>query len=197
MQNLYKTGTTLVAFKTKDYCIIGSDQQATLGNIATLDTTKVYYISDYLIFAGAGLAAECQYYHHFLKGMYNYYESRLDLRKSIEPLLILLRNKLLEKGGINSAFLIASKTLDNQYKIYTTDSLGSYSEVDYATLGSGGDYSAGILRNGYNSSLPLKQGAELLFKCIKTSKEIDLFSGGKTHAFILSGEKTSEIMSPF
>ena len=194
---LYKTGTTLCGIRTDNFCIIGTDQQATLYNKGILNVKKAYKISDNLIVTGAGSSYACEAAASFLRTFYDYYEEDLELKKDITPLLEYFRAEISKIGGMEGILLLANKTINNSisnYHLYLIDGMGSASQLPLAGVGSGGDLAQGVLKEGYTEKLTVQEGLALVKKSIKTSKSIDLYSGGKSHIFVLEAHKTFELI---
>jgi len=196
-KNLSNTGTTLSALRTNNFCIIGTDQQGTLGNKGILDVKKAYKISDHLVVTGAGSSYACETVVKLLKSAYYRYQKELELQKDISPLLDFLQLKLIQSGGMDGILLIATKGMNNlgeTYKIYLIDPMGSASQMPLAGIGSGGDLAQGVLKEGYQEELTVSEGVALVKKSIRVSKSVDLYSGGKSHIYVLQKDCTFELI---
>lgn len=191
-EEYFKTGTTLVGLRTKNFLIMGSDQQATWGNLRFLNTRKSDYISSDLIFSGAGTAGHSSYLYSLYK--YFYFQRGPQIDYQLEPLLNFLNKKILtEIGPLEVSTLLGYKNRKKDtYHIYSVDCLGSYSEVDFFSLGSGGNFASGILNSEYNSDLSLEEGKKIIEKALKCSKSTDIYSGGKSTIIVLSSSLLPE-----
>ena len=194
---IFTTGTTLCGIRTDNFCIIGTDQQATLYNKGILNVKKAYKIADNFIVTGAGSSYACESAAGYLKALYYLYEEELELKKDITPLLEYFRQEVSKSGGIEGILLIATKSVNQEktnYHLYLVDGMGSSSELPLAGVGSGGDLAQGVLKEGYTEKLTMQEGLALVKKSIKVSKSVDLYSGGKSHIYILEADKTMEVI---
>ena len=195
--DIFSTGTTLCGIRTERFCIIGTDQQASFGNKAFLNTRKAYKISDNLVVAGAGSSYACEGAANVLRGLYHHYENTLELKKDITPLLVLFQNHITKKGGMDGVLLIANKGFTNlteHYRLYLLDGMASASQIYLGATGSGGDFSHGVLKDGYSQELTQEEGIALVKKSLRISKSLDIYSGGRSNIFLLNSKRTIELL---
>ena len=176
----FKTGTTTVGLVVKDAVILGTDKRASMGYFVSSKTAeKLLMIQEHLYMTIAGGVADAQYLIDVLRAETSLYQLKREKSikvKSAGKLLsnILYQNKMypfqvgLILGGVTE---IEGPTLLN---------IGAYGSIlpdKFCAVGSGQNFSYGVLEAKYKDNLTIKEGKQILIKAISSSIIRDMASG--------------------
>lgn len=187
----FKTGTTTVGLVVKDAVILGTDKRASMGYfIASKTAEKLHMIQEHLYMTIAGTVADAQYLIDVLRAETSLYQLKSEKPikvKSAGKLLsnILYQNKMypfqvgLILGGVTE---VEGPTLLN---------IGAYGSIlpdKFCAVGSGQNFSYGVLEAKYKDNLTIKEGKEILIKAISSSIIRDMASGNGIDIAIIKKE---------
>lgn len=187
----FKTGTTTVGLVVKDAVILGTDKRASMGYfIASKTAEKLHMIQEHLYMTIAGGVADAQYLIDVLRAETSLYQLKSEKPikvKSAGKLLsnILYQNKMypfqvgLILGGVTE---VEGPTLLN---------IGAYGSIlpdKFCAVGSGQNFSYGVLEAKYKDNLTIKEGKEILIKAISSSIIRDMASGNGIDIAIIKKE---------
>jgi len=194
-QNL-KTGTTTVGLTTKDAIILGTDKRATMGYfIASKTSEKVYRIQNHLWVTTAGGVADNQFLVDILRAETTIYQLAHDdkpiLIKSAAKLLsnILYQNKMFPyEVGI----ILGGVTEEEGPVLLNISAYGSILPEKYCAVGSGQNFSYGVLEARYKDNLTIGEGKEIVKKAVTSSIIRDMASGNGIDIAIIKKEGEAE-----
>ncbi len=191
----FKTGTTTVGLVVKDAVILGTDKRASMGYFVSSKTAeKLLMIQEHLYMTIAGGVADAQYLIDVLRAETSLYQLKREKSikvKSAGKLLsnILYQNKMypfqvgLILGGVTE---IEGPTLLN---------IGAYGSIlpdKFCAVGSGQNFSYGVLEAKYKDNLTIKEGKQILIKAISSSIIRDMASGNGIDIAIVKKEGEAE-----
>jgi len=175
-----KTGTTTVGLVCKDAVILGTDRRATMSYfVASKTAEKLHKIQEHLYMTIAGGVADAMYLVDVLRAetaLYQLKEEAPIKVKSAGKMLsnILFQNKMypfqvgLILGGVTE---VEGPTLLN---------LGAYGSIlpeKFCAVGSGQNFSYGVLEAKYKDGLSISAAKEIIIKAVTSSIIRDMASG--------------------
>jgi len=179
--NIFKTGTTTVGLICKDAVILGTDKRASMAYfVASKIAEKLYKIQDHLYMTIAGTVADAQYLIDVLRAETNIYQlvhdGRPILVKSAGKLLsnILYQNKMFP---FEVGLILGGVTEEEGPTLLDIGAYGSILPEKYCAIGSGQNFSYGVLEAKYKDKLSIKEGKEIIISAISASIIRDMASG--------------------
>lgn len=176
---MFKSGTTVLAFRYKDGVIVAGDRRMTDGHYHTDDCMKVEDVDNLTLIAGAGTAAALQLL------IQNFVSTRehLEEEETGKPIFIdgqaqLLKNILIENFFYNGMAMlwmdyIAIPILGgfdpkmNKGRIFSYDVAGGiYERDDYTSVGSGSVKAETLLDERWDPRMELRDAEELAIRAI-------------------------------
>jgi proteasome beta subunit len=192
-----KTGTTTVGLTCKDAVILGTDKRASMAYfVASKTAKKLHRIQDHLWMTIAGSVADAQTLIDLLKAetsLYQIEREKTILVKSAAKILsnILYRNKLFP---YEVGLILGGVTEQEGPTIIDVGALGSLLPEKFCAVGSGQNYSYGVLEAKYKDDLTIEEGKEIITAAIKSSIIRDMASGNGIEFMVVkksgSAEKT-------
>jgi len=182
LENVTKTGTTIVGVTTEDGVVMTSDMRASLGGrvVSNKNVQKVEEIQPNAALSISGSVGGAQSYIRSLRAESNLYEARRGEYMSIGALATMGSNLL--RGG---PFFLVAPILggvdDEGSHVYTLDPSGSSLSDDYAAQGSGMPYALGILEQEYREDLTMDEAVTVGAQAIHSASERDTASGNGIH----------------
>jgi len=175
----FKTGTTTVGLVVKDAVILGTDKRASMGYfVASKTAEKLHMIQEHLYMTIAGGVADAQYQ---LKR-----EKSIKI-KSAGKLLsnILYQNKMYP---FQVGLILGGVTEEEGPTLLNIGAYGSILPDKFCAVGSGQNFSYGVLEAKYKDNLTIKEGKEILIKAISSSIVRDMASGNGIDIAIIKKE---------
>jgi proteasome beta subunit len=176
-----KTGTTTVGLICKDAVIFGTDKRATMAYfIASKISEKLYEIQEHLWMTTAGGVADTQYLVDILKAETTIYqlahEDKPMMVKSAGKLLsnILYQNKLFP---FQVGLMLGGVTEEEGPALLDISAYGSILPQKYCAVGSGQNFSYGVLESKYKDNLTPEEGRDIVKKAVTSSIIRDMASG--------------------
>jgi len=175
-----KTGTTTVGLVCKDAVILGTDKRATMSYfVASKTAEKLLKIQEHLYMTIAGGVADAMYLVDVLRAetaLYQLKEERPIKVKSAGKLLsnILYQNKMYP---FQVGLIIGGVTEEEGPILLGIGAYGSILPENFCAVGSGQNFSYGVLEAKYKENLTIKQGKEIIIKAITSSIIRDMASG--------------------
>jgi len=176
-----KSGTTIIGLKTKDFVIVASDQQSSLGNIAeTLDVKKVFPITSNIVIGLAGGLGDAKQIIRILKMQASMYENERNKKMSVKALITLTANIFnANRYYPYNTFFVVGGYLDKP-ELYGIDAVGGFNvSKKYTATGSGMTFALGVLDNKYKEEMSKDEAIKLVVEAINGSKKRDIFTGGE------------------
>ena len=175
-----KTGTTTVGLVCKDAVILGTDKRASMSYfVASKTAEKLLKIQEHLYMTIAGGVADAMYLVDVLRAetaLYQLKEERPIKVKSAGKLLsnILYQNKMYP---FQVGLIIGGVTEEEGPILLGIGAYGSILPENFCAVGSGQNFSYGVLEAKYKENLTIKQGKEIIIKAITSSIIRDMASG--------------------
>ncbi|MHA1724445.1 MAG: proteasome subunit beta [Promethearchaeota archaeon] len=190
-----KTGTTTVGLTCKDAVILGTDKRATMAYfIASKTSEKLHEIQKHLWMTIAGSVADAQYLIDILRAETTLYQ--LEKKKSI---------KVKAAGRLLSNILYSSKlfpyevglilggvTEEEGAMLLDVGAYGSLLEEKYCAIGSGQNFSYGVLESKYKENLSIEEGKNIVKAAITSSIIRDMASGNGIDIVVVKKEGAAE-----
>ena len=178
--NTLKTGTTTVGLVCKDAVILGTDKRASMSYfVASKTAEKLLKIQEHLYMTIAGGVADAMYLVDVLRAetaLYQLKEERPIKVKSAGKLLsnILFQNKMYP---FQVGLIIGGVTEEEGPILLDIGAYGSILPENFCAVGSGQNFSYGVLEAKYKENLTIKQGKQIIIKAITSSIIRDMASG--------------------
>ncbi len=165
-----KTGTTTVGLTCKDAVILGTDKRATMAYfVASKTAEKLHKIQDHLWMTIAGGVADALYLVDILRAETNIFQLAHDgnpiLVKSAAKLLsnILYQNKMYP---FEVGLILGGVTEEEGPILLDISAYGSILPEKYCAVGSGQNFSYGVLEARYKDNLTIEEGKEIVKKAV-------------------------------
>ena len=191
-----KTGTTTVGLTCKDTVIFGTDKRASMGYfVASKTSEKVYNIQDHLWITTAGGVADAQYLVDVLRAETTLYQLAHDgkhiLIKSAGKMLsnILYSNKMFP---FQVGLMLGGVTEEEGPTILNIGAYGSILNEKFCAVGSGQNFSYGVLEAKYKDNLSVEEGKEIIKKAVSSSIIRDMASGNGIDIVVIKKEGSAE-----
>jgi len=188
----FKTGTTTVGLTCKDAVILGTDKRATMAYfIASKTAKKLHIIQEHLAMTIAGGVADALYLVDILKAETNIYQLTHDGKpikvKSAGKRLsnILYQNKMFP---FQVGLILGGVTEEEGPTILDISAYGSILPEKYCAVGSGQNFSYGVLEAKYKDNLTIDEGKEIIINAISSSIIRDMASGNGIDIAIIKKE---------
>ncbi|MFX1376788.1 MAG: proteasome subunit beta [Promethearchaeota archaeon] len=193
---ILKTGTTTVGLICKDAIILGTDKRASMAYfVASKTSEKLYRIQDHLWMTTAGGVADNQYLVDVLRAETTIYQLTHDgkpiMVKSAGKLLsnILYANKMFP---FEVGLILGGVTNEEGPTLLEIGAYGSILPEKYCAVGSGQNFSYGVLEAKYKENLSVEEGKEVVKKAITSSIIRDMASGNGIDIAIVRKEGKAE-----
>ncbi len=190
----FKTGTTTVGLTCKDAVILATDKRATMSYfVASKTAEKLHKIQDHLYMTIAGSVADAQYLIDVLKAETTLYqlEKGTIKVKSAGKLLsnILYRNKMYP---FQVGHILGGVTEEEGPTILDIGAYGSILPEKYCAIGSGQNFSYGVLEAKYKDNLSVKEAKDIIIAAVSASIIRDMASGNGIDIAVIRKEGLAE-----
>jgi proteasome beta subunit len=175
-----KTGTTTVGLVCKDAVILGTDKRASMSYfVASKTAEKLHRIQEHLYMTIAGGVADAMYLVDVLKAettLYQLKEEKPIKVKSAGKLLsnILYQNKMFP---FEVGLMLGGVSEEEGPVLLDLGAYGSILPEKFCAVGSGQNFSYGVLEAKYKENLTIKEGKDIVIKAITSSIIRDMASG--------------------
>ena len=193
---ILKTGTTTVGLICKDAVIFGTDKRASMGYfVASKTSEKVYKIQDHLWMTTAGGVADAQYLVDVLRAETTLFqlahEGKPIIIKSAGKLLsnILYANKMYP---FEVGLILGGVTEEEGPTLLQIGAYGSILTEKFCAVGSGQNFSYGVLEAKYKDNLTIEEGKEIIKKAVTSSIIRDMASGNGIDIAVIKKEGPAE-----
>ncbi|MHA2005764.1 MAG: proteasome subunit beta [Promethearchaeota archaeon] len=191
-----KTGTTTVGLVCKDAVILGTDKRASMGYfVASKTSEKLYRIQDHLYITTAGGVADNQYLIDVLRAETTIFQFKHDDApikvKSAAKLLsnILYANKMFP---FQVGLILGGVTESEGPTLLDIGAYGSILPEKYCAIGSGQNFSYGVLEAKYKENLTIEKGKDIVRKAVSSSIIRDMASGNGIDIAVIKKEGPAE-----
>ena len=176
----FKTGTTTAGLICKDAVILGTDRRATMSYfVASKTAEKLHKIQDHLYMTIAGSVADAQFLVDILKAETSIYQLKRERLISVKAAGKMLSNLLYQnKMFPYQVGLILGGVTSSEGPILLN--LGAYGSIlpdKFIAVGSGQNFSYGVLEAKYKDDLSIDEGKEIIKTAVTSSIIRDMASG--------------------
>ena len=189
------TGTTTIGLVCRDGIVLGTDTRATLGTfIAHKHAKKVYPIDDHIAMTIAGGVADAQSVVEVLQANSKLYKFEKGMPIPVSAVARLAANILFQSRFY--PFLLQSIIggVDEQGShVFALDPLGSVTEENCVSTGSGSPVAYGVLEPGYKEGMSVKEAIPLVVKAVNSAMKRDSASGDSFDVAVISKEGYREL----
>ncbi len=191
----FKTGTTIVGLCCKDAVILAADKRASMAYfVASKTAEKIHKIQDHLFLLIAGSVADAQYLVENLRALTSIYQ----LEKKV-PIPVKSAGKLLShilyQNKINPYYvglILGGVTEKEGPSLLDIGALGSILPEKYCAVGSGQNFSYGVLEAKYKDGLSIEEGKEIAIISVKSSIIRDMASGNGIDVVVVKKDGPAE-----
>ncbi len=191
----FSTGTTTVGLTCKDAVILGTDKRATMAYfVASKTAEKLHKIQDHAWITIAGGVADAQYLVEVLRAETSIYQLEKDKPIPIKAAGRMLSNILYRNKSFpfQVGLILGGVTEEEGPTILDIGAYGSILPEKYVAVGSGQNFSYGVLEAKYKDDLTPEQGKEIVKKAVTSSIIRDMASGNGIDIAILKKEGPAE-----
>jgi len=176
----FKTGTTTVGLTCKDAVILGTDKRATMSYfVASKTSEKLHRIQDHLWMTIAGGVADAMYLVDVLRAETTLYQLQREKKIKIKSAGKILSNILYQNKmyPYQVGLILGGVTEEEGPVLLDIGAYGSILPEKFCSVGSGQNFSYGVLEAKYKEGLTIKQGMDIVQKAITSSIIRDMASG--------------------
>ncbi len=187
----FKTGTTTVGLVVKDAVILGTDKRASMGYfVASKTAEKLHMIQEHLYMTIAGGVADAQYLIDVLRAETSLYQLKREKPIKVKSAGKLLSNILFQNKmyPFQVGLILGGVTEDEGPTLLNVGAYGSILPDKFCAVGSGQNFSYGVLEAKYKDNLTIKEGKQILIKAISSSIIRDMASGNGIDIAIVKKE---------
>ncbi len=187
----FKTGTTTVGLVVKDAVILGTDKRASMGYfIASKTAEKLHMIQEHLYMTIAGGVADAQYLIDVLRAETSLYQLKQEKPIKVKSAGKLLANILYQNKmyPFQVGLILGGVTEEEGPTLLDIGAYGSILPEKFCAVGSGQNFSYGVLEAKYKDNLTIKEGKQILIKAISSSIIRDMASGNGIDIAIIKKE---------
>ena len=175
-----KTGTTTVGLVCKDAVILGTDKRASMSYfVASKTAEKLHEIQEHLYMTIAGGVADAMYLVDVLRAETTLYQLKREKPIKVKSAGKLLSNILFQNKmyPFQVGLILGGVSEEEGPVLLDIGAYGSILPEKFCAVGSGQNFSYGVLEAKYKENLTIKQGKEIIIKAITSSIIRDMASG--------------------
>jgi len=190
-----KTGTTTVGLVCKDAVILGTDKRASMGYfVASKTAEKLHRIQEHLYMTIAGGVADAMYLVDVLKAETSLYQLKEEKPIKIRSAGKLLSNILYQNKmyPFQVGLILGGVSEEEGPVLLDIGAYGSILPEKFCAVGSGQNFSYGVLEAKYKDNLTIKEGKEIIIKAITSSIIRDMASGNGIDIAVIKKEGPAE-----
>ena len=191
----YKTGTTTVGLICKDAVILGTDKRASMAYfVASKTAEKLHKIQDFLYMTIAGSVADALYLVDILKAETSLYQLKREKPIKVSSTGRLLSNILYQNKlfPFQVGLILGGVTEEEGPTLLNIGAYGSILPENFCAVGSGQNFSYGVLEAKYKENLSTKEGKEIVIKAVTSSIIRDMASGNGIDIAVVKKEGPAE-----
>lgn len=176
----FKTGTTTVGLICKDAVVLGTDRRATISYfVASKTAEKLHKIQDHLFMTIAGSVADAQFLVDILKAETYIYQLKREKKISVRAAGKMLSNLLYQNKMFpyQVGLILGGVTSSEGPILLNIGAYGSILPDKFIAVGSGQNFSYGVLEAKYKDDLSIDEGKEIIKKAVTSSIIRDMASG--------------------
>ncbi len=190
-----KTGTTTVGLVCKDAVILGTDKRASMGYfVASKIADKLHRIQEHLYMTIAGGVADAMYLVDVLKAETSLYQLKEEKPIQVRSAGKLLSNILFQNKmyPFQVGLILGGVSEKEGPVLLDIGAYGSILPEKFCAVGSGQNFSYGVLEAKYKDNLTIKEGKEIIIKAITSSIIRDMASGNGIDIAVVKKEGPAE-----
>jgi proteasome beta subunit len=190
-----KTGTTTVGLVCKDAVILGTDKRASMGYfVASKTAEKLHRIQEHLYMTIAGGVADAMYLVDVLKAETSLYQLKEEKPIKIRSAGKLLSNILYQNKmyPFQVGLILGGVSEEEGPVLLDIGAYGSILPEKFCAVGSGQNFSYGVLEAKYKDNLTVKEGKDIIIKAITSSIIRDMASGNGIDIAVIKKEGPAE-----
>ncbi len=179
LENMISKGTTTVAIVCQDSVVFGTDTRVTMGYfVAHKYGKKVYKIDDHLAMTIAGVVADAQSVVEILRANAKLFRLDNGRPMPVSAAARLAANLLFSSRGYPLILQALIGGVDDAGPhIFSIDPLGSVTEENCSSTGSGSPVAYGVLEDGYRKGMSVEEGVSLVVSAVSSAMKRDIGSG--------------------
>ncbi|EDW00274.1 proteasome subunit beta type-7 isoform X1 [Drosophila grimshawi] len=182
-----RTGTSIVGIIFDDGVILGADTRATEGPIVSdKNCSKIHRLQEHIFCCGAGTAADTEQMTLVTSAELDLQELNTNRQVPVICASMLLRRTLFRYQGHISAALVMGGVDKYGPHINCIHPCGSIDKIPYAAMGSGTLAAMSVLEHGWQPTLDLEQGKQLVREAITAGVLNDLGSGSNIDLCVIT-----------
>ena len=190
-----KTGTTTVGLVCKEAVILGTDKRASMGYfVASKTAEKLHRIQEHLYMTIAGGVADAMYLVDVLKAETSLYQLKEEKPIKIRSAGKLLSNILYQNKmyPFQVGLILGGASEEEGPVLLDIGAYGSILPEKFCAVGSGQNFSYGVLEAKYKDNLTIKEGKDIIIKAITSSIIRDMASGNGIDIAVIKKEGPAE-----
>ncbi|TFG21814.1 MAG: proteasome subunit beta [Promethearchaeota archaeon] len=176
----FSTGTTTVGLVCKDAVVLGADKRATLTYfIASKTAEKVHRIQEHLYLTIAGSVADAQYLVDILRAETKIYQLQKEKPIPVKAAGKMMSNLLYRYKlfPFEVGLILGGVTREEGPVLLDIGAYGSILPEKYVAVGSGQNFSYGVLEAKYKDDLSIEEAKEIVRTAVTSSIIRDMASG--------------------
>lgn len=194
-ENKMKTGTTTVALTCKDAVVMGTDKRASMAYFVSSKTAKkLHKIQDHLWMTIAGSVADAQYLVEVLRAETSIYQLEMEKKIRVKSAAQMLAN-ILYKNKMNPyqvGLILGGVTESEGPVVIDIGAYGSLLPEKFVAVGSGQNFSYGVLEAKYKEDLTVNEGKEIIKAAVRSSIIRDMASGNGIDIAVIKKDGPAE-----
>lgn len=194
LEDMVRKGTTTVAIVCQDGVVFGTDTRVTAGYfVAHKRGKKVYEIDKHLAMTIAGVVADAQNVVEILKANASLFRLENERPIAVNAAARLAANLLFSSRGSLLVQALIGGMDDSGAHVFAIDPLGSVIEETCVSTGSGSPIAYGVLEDGYQKDMTVKEGIPLVVSAVTSAMKRDIGSGDSFDVVIIGKEGYREL----
>ena len=190
-----KTGTTTVGLVCKDAVILGTDRRATMSYfVASKTAEKLHKIQEHLYMTIAGGVADAMYLVDVLRAETTLYQLKGEAPIKVKSAGKMLSNILYQNKmyPFQVGLILGGVTEEEGPALLNLGAYGSILPEKFCAVGSGQNFSYGVLEAKYKDNLSISAAKEIIIKAITSSIIRDMASGNGIDIAIIKKDGPAE-----
>jgi len=190
-----KTGTTTVGLVCKDAVILGTDKRASMSYfVASKTADKLHRIQEHLYMTIAGGVADAMYLVDVLRAETTLYQLKKEKHIKVKSAGKMLSNILFQNKmyPFQVGLILGGVTEEEGPILLNLGAYGSILPDKFCAVGSGQNFSYGVLEAKYKDGLSISAGKEIIKKAVTSSIIRDMASGNGIDIAIIKKDGPAE-----
>jgi len=191
----FSSGTTTVGLTCKDAVVLGTDKRATMAYfIASKISEKLHRIQDHLWMTIAGSVADAQYLVDIIRAETTIYQLQKEKPVPIKSAGKMLSNLLYRYKlfPFQVGLIIGGVTREEGPVLLDIGAYGSILPEKYVAVGSGQNFSYGVLEAKFKDALSIEEGKNIVKTAVSASIIRDMASGNGIDIVVIKEKGPAE-----